>query len=182
LFEGPIDPHKHKPNPKRRTARITLRSQDQVERRYKRIDRLTDEKTNESRKMSTPTTRTIFPGKLAWAGASLIAAVGLIHLLEAPEELEEVTYLGLQFVANFGGAIVAAIGIYRNYRWGWGLGTLVTGGAFAGYVISRTISLPGMPVEEWLEPLGVLSLLVEGLFIGLWLAIFARPSKEARMD
>ena len=146
------------------------------------MNRLTDERATESRKTSIPTNRTIFPGKLAWAGASLIAAVGLIHLLEAPEELEEVTYLGLQFVANFGGAIVAAIGIYRNYRWGWGLGTLVTGGAFAGYVISRTISLPGMPVEEWLEPLGVLSLLVEGLFIGLWLAIFARPSKEARMD
>jgi hypothetical protein len=32
--------------------------------------------------------------------------------------------------------------------------------------------LPGLPVEtEWLEPLGVLSLLVEGLFVGLYLAI-----------
>jgi hypothetical protein len=35
---------------------------------------------------------------------------------------------------------------------------------------------------ESIEPLGVLSLLVEGLFIGLWLAIFARPAKEVRMD
>jgi hypothetical protein len=37
-----------------------------------------------------------------------------------------------------------------------------------GYVISRTVGLPGLPaVEEWLEPLGLLSLLVEGLFVGL---------------
>jgi hypothetical protein len=99
-----------------------------------------------------------------------------------PEELEEATYLGLLFVANVGGAVVAAIGIYRNYRWGWGLGALVAGGAFAGYVISRTIGLPGMPVEDWLQLLGVLSLLVEGLFIGLWLANFARPAKGVMMD
>ena len=146
------------------------------------MDGFTDERATENRKMSTPTNRTNFPGKLAWVGASLIAAVGLIHLLEAPEELEEATYLGLLFLANSGGAVVAAIGIYRNYRWGWRLGTLVAGGAFAGYVISRTIGLPEMPVEEWLEPLGVLSLLVEGLFIGLWLAIVARPAKEVRMN
>jgi uncharacterized membrane protein YfcA len=132
--------------------------------------------------MSTLTKRIISPDKLVWAGASLIVALGLIHLLEAPEELEEVTYLGLLFLANFGGAVVAAIGMYRNYRWGWSLGALVAGGAFAGYVISRTIGLPGMPVEEWLEPLGVLSLLVEGLFIGLCLTIFVRLAKEVRMD
>ena len=115
------------------------------------------------------------------AGASLIAAVGLIHLLEAPEELEEATYLGLLFLANFGGAVVAAIGIYRGHKWGWGLGVLLAGGAFVGYVISRTLGLPGMPVEEWLEPLGVISMLVEGLFLGLGLAIFAHPAK-ARID
>jgi uncharacterized membrane protein YfcA len=131
------------------------------------MDRLTDERTTESRKTSTPINRTTFPGKLAWAGASLIAAVGLIHLLEAPEELEEATYLGLLFLANFGGAVVAAIGIYRGHKWGWGLGVLLAGGAFVGYVISRTLGLPGMPVEKWLEPLGVTSLLVEGLFLGL---------------
>jgi hypothetical protein len=146
------------------------------------MDRLTNERVTESRKTSTPINRTIFPGKLAWAGASLIAAVGLIHLLEAPEELEEATYLGLLFLANFGGAVVAAIGIYQGHKWGWGLGALLAGGAFVGYVISRTLGLPGMPVEEWLEPLGMISLLVEGLFMGLVLAIFVRPAKEARID
>ena len=146
------------------------------------MDRLTDERATESRKTSTPINRTTFPGKLAWAGASLIAAVGLIHLLEVPEELEEATYLGLLFLANFGGAVVAAIGIYRGHTWGWGLGALLAGGALVGYVISRTLGLPGMPVEAWLEPLGVLSLLVEGLFIGLGLAILARPAMEARID
>jgi uncharacterized membrane protein YfcA len=112
------------------------------------MDRLTEEKITRRRKTSTPTSRTIFQGRFAWAGAALIAAVGLIHLIGAPEELEEVTYLGLLFLANFGGAVVAAISIVRNHRWGWGLGALVAGGAFAGYVISCTIGLPGLPVED----------------------------------
>src|SRR5215217_1162601 len=111
------------------------------------MDRLTDERATESRKTSTPINRTIFPGKLAWAGASLIAAVGLIHLLKATEELEEATYLGLLFMANFGGAVVAAIGRYRGYKRGWGRGAELAVGAFTGYVSSRTIVLPGMPVE-----------------------------------
>ena len=39
-------------------------------------------------------------------------------------------------------------------------------------MISRTVGLPGLPVEtEWLEPLGVLSLVVEALFVGVYLAI-----------
>jgi hypothetical protein len=42
-------------------------------------------------------------------------------------------------------------------------------------VISRTVGLPGLPVEtEWLEPLGVLSLAVEALFVGVYLAIGRR--------
>ena len=133
--------------------------------------------------MSTLTKRNISPDKLVWTGASLIVALGMIHLLEAPEGLEEAAYLGLLFLANFGGAVVAAIGIYRNYRWGWLLGVMLAGGAFVGYVLSRTVGLPGLPVEEeWLEPLGMLALLVEGLFVGLWLTIFARPAKEVGMD
>ena len=121
-------------------------------------------------------------GRLVGAGISLIVVVGLIHLIGAPEDLEEAPYQGLLFLANFFGAILAAIGIYRGRSWGWGLGAMVSVGAFAGYVISRTIGLPGLPVEEeWLEPLGVLSLLVEALFVGLCLTIL-RPAKEARMD
>jgi hypothetical protein len=87
------------------------------------------------------------------------------------------------FLANFFGALLAAIGIYRGNRWGWSLGVLVAGGAFVGYVVSRTVGLPGLPVEEeWLEPLGLLSVLVEALFVGLSLTIFVRPAREARID
>jgi uncharacterized membrane protein len=84
------------------------------------------------------------------------------------------------YLANFVGALTAAIGIYRGRIWGWSLGALVAGGAFVAYVISRTVGLPGLPVEEeWLEPLGLLSLLVEALFVGLYLTIFIRPTADS---
>jgi hypothetical protein len=80
------------------------------------------------------------------------------------------------FLANFFGAVMAAIGIYRGRSWGWSLGALVSVGAFVGYMISRTVGLPGFPVEEeWLELLGSLSLLVESLFVGLFLTVFVLP-------
>ena len=133
--------------------------------------------------MSTLAIRgTTVSDKLVGAGISVIVIVGLIHLIDAPGDLEEAPYQGLLFLANFFGALMAATGIYRGHRWGWSLGAVVAGGAFVGYVISRTIGLPGMSVEKWLEPLGLLSLLVEGLFIGLCLTIFVRSAKEASID
>ena len=118
--------------------------------------------------------------RLVGAGISLIVVVGLIHLINSPGDLEEGSYTGLLYLANYFGAILAAIGIYRGRSWGWSLGALVSVGAFAGYVISRTIGLPGLPVEEeWLEPLGLLSLLVEALFVGLYVMVSVHPTSDS---
>jgi hypothetical protein len=139
------------------------------------MDTITGEKPVESKLGSG----SIVPAGLAGAGIALILVVGLIHLIDAPEDLEEGSYLGFLFLANFLGALVASVGIYRGNRWGWVLGLLVAGGAFAGYVISRTAGLPGLGVEEeWLEPLGVLSLVVEALFVGVFLTILVRPQRR----
>jgi hypothetical protein len=122
-------------------------------------------------------------GRLVGAGVSVIVIVGLIHLINSPGDLEEGSYTGLLYLANFVGAILAALGIYRGRSRGWSLGALVSVGAFVGYVISRTVGLPGLPVEEeWLEPLGVLSLLVEALFVGLYLMVFVRPTGGSGAD
>ena len=144
------------------------------------MDTFTKARTAQS-KISAATGRgALVPAGLVGAGISLIVVVGLIHLINSPEDLAEGSYTGLLYLANFFGALVAAVGIYRGSRWGWALGFLVAAGAFGGYVISRTVGLPGLPVEtEWLEPLGVLSLLVEGLFVGVYLAILAHPKEES---
>jgi hypothetical protein len=108
---------------------------------------------------------------LTLVGIVLITLEGLIHLIGAPDSFEDATYMGLSFLAIVLGAAVASVGIYRGQRWGWSFGALIAGSALVGYVISRTTGLPGLPAEEWLEPLGMLSLLVEGLFVGLYVTV-----------
>jgi hypothetical protein len=110
------------------------------------------------------------------AGIALILVTGAIHLIDAPGSFGDATYKGWLFVANGTAAIVAAFGIYRGERsWGWGLGVLAAGGALVGYVISRTVGLPGLAPDVWLEPLGILSLMVEATFI----VLFAQSRREA---
>ncbi|MDQ3912056.1 MAG: hypothetical protein M3305_09875, partial [Actinomycetota bacterium] len=53
------------------------------------------------------------------AGLLLISVAGLIHLITAPEHYEEATYIGVLFSANLFGALLAAVGIYRDELWGW---------------------------------------------------------------
>jgi uncharacterized membrane protein YfcA len=131
--------------------------------------------------MSTlPIRDTTVSDTLVGAGISLIVIVGLIHLINSPEDLVAGSYTGLLYLANFVGAITAAISIYRGRSWGWSLGALVAGGAFVAYVISRTVGLPGLPVEEeWLEPLGLLSLMVEALFVGLYVMVSVGPTGDS---
>lgn len=103
---------------------------------------------------------------LRWLGIVLIIVTGLIHLAEGPEYLEESTVIGVLFFLNMAGAVVSAIGIYRGSRsWGWGLGLFVAGGAIVAYILSRTTGFLGFYDDEWLEPLGIISLLVEAAFL-----------------
>lgn len=115
---------------------------------------------------------------LVWSGIILVLATGLIHLIEGPENYEEAAYKGILFFLNAAGAIVAAIGIYRGERlWGWSLGLVIAGGALVMYIISRTIGLPMIGVDdEWFEPMGVASLIVEGLFVILYAYVMTRST------
>src|SRR5713101_2366046 len=101
------------------------------------------------------------PTAVQGAGIALILVTGAIHFIDAPGSFGDATYKGWLFVANGIAAFVAAFGILRGRGWGWVLGLLVAGGALVGYVVSRTVGLPGLEPDVWLEPLGVLSLTVE---------------------
>jgi hypothetical protein len=107
---------------------------------------------------------------LRWAGATLIFLIGGAHMLIAGEHFLAATYLGILFLANFAGAIVAAFALYWSpNRWGWLLGDAVAGGAFVGFIASRTIGLPGFEEEigRWFSIAGLLCLMTEGAFVSL---------------
>ena len=110
-------------------------------------------------------------------GTALIAFIGLIHLLVVPEYFGFATYLGLLFILNALGAFASAVGIYLRKWWGWPLGVVMAGGAFFMYVESRTVGLP-MLNEGWLDPPGVLSLVVEAVFVVVYLSRVRRRAPQ----
>ncbi len=121
------------------------------------------------------------PTALTLAGIALLALIGLIHLIEAPDQFSDATYKGLLFLANAAGCVVALAGVWRRERWGWGLGALIAAATVIGYVWSRTIGLPGLPVDpDIFEPLGVVSVIAELAFAGLAIAVLSRrPAANA---
>ena len=129
--------------------------------------------------------------KRKWSGQSLlvgaatilILVTGLIHLVQVPGQFSEVTYLGTLFFLNAAGAALAAVGIYRGTKtWGWGLGLFVAGGALVMYIVSRTVGLPGLEGQDWFEPIGILSLIVESLFIVLSIIYLIRYPKAQTLE
>ncbi len=107
---------------------------------------------------------------------ALIVVTGLIHFIGAPDNFSESAYKGILFLLNGVAALVAAVGIYRGSKtWGWGLGAAVAGGALVMYIVSRTLGLPGLGVDDdWFEPIGLLSLFVEGAFVAIAGAVLSR--------
>ncbi|MBI1279935.1 MAG: hypothetical protein GC179_17545 [Anaerolineaceae bacterium] len=121
------------------------------------------------------------PSIIMGAAIALIVVTGLIHLVTAPENFDEAAYKGMMFMVNGVAALIAAAGIYRGSKtWGWGLGLLVAGGAIVMYVVSRTIGLPGIGIDDaWFEPIGVLSLLVEGIYVVLAIKVLGQRQSIA---
>jgi hypothetical protein len=139
--------------------------------------------SSESGKHSMSTRRT--SEGFRWAGVLLLLACALIHLISAPDHLQEATYVGVLFLANSVGALLAAYGIYRDRLWGWLLGALVAGGAFVMFLVSRLIGLPGYQehVGMWIgdsfgDRLGIPSLFVEVPLVVLSAIVVARYLRQ----
>ena len=107
----------------------------------------------------TQTTRRLAAGSLG--------IVGLIHLILAPEYFSEQAYIGVLFVL---GAIVLGAFAVRLWRSddvpAWLLGALTMAAMGVGFVLSRTIGLPGFHESEW-ELSGLICLVLEAGFVGL---------------
>ncbi|GAB4196013.1 MAG: hypothetical protein OHK0022_13170 [Roseiflexaceae bacterium] len=113
---------------------------------------------------------------MVWAGIALILLTGLVHLVEAPAYFTKAAYVGILFLLNGAGAALTALGVYRGGKdIGWGLGLLIAASSLAAYVVSRTIGLPGLEVEPWGDPAGVVSLIAEGLFVLLAIRALTLP-------
>jgi hypothetical protein len=99
-----------------------------------------------------------------------LAGVALIHLLDSPGTFDEQAYKGWLYVGLITGSLVTAAALIRSSdSRAWLAGALLPLGALAGFVISRTVGLPGGAddIGNWTETLGLASLFVEGSLVAL---------------
>jgi Na+/proline symporter len=106
--------------------------------------------------------------------AAVVVALGgmaLVHLLDVEDRLAEVPYLGYLFSAIIVVSLILAGVLMRSDdRRAWAAAGLVAGATIVGYVITRTVGMPndeGADIGNWTEPLGLASLLVEGIVVVL---------------
>ncbi|MGD1218521.1 MULTISPECIES: hypothetical protein [Streptomyces] len=92
----------------------------------------------------------------------------VLHTILVPDHLEEMFYIGVLFAVGSAvmlGVAVALI-LMKRALIAWLTGALVSLGMIVGFVLSRTVGLPGGYYEPgWEPPYGPLSVLVEALFV-----------------
>jgi drug/metabolite transporter (DMT)-like permease len=107
--------------------------------------------------MTSPTLRHI--------SAAALAVVGVIHLVLAPEYFQQQAYLGVLFILGGVALAVFAVRLWRaDDTPSWLLGALIMAGMGVGFVLSRTVGLPGFKETEW-ELSGLICLVLEAGFV-----------------
>ncbi|MEU1202567.1 hypothetical protein ABZ446_41000 [Streptomyces sp. NPDC005813] len=101
-------------------------------------------------------------------GVCCAVANTVLHTVLVPDHLEEMFYIGVLFAVGSAvmlGVAVALI-LMKRALIAWLTGALVSLGMIVGFVLSRTVGLPGGYDEPgWEPPYGPLSVLVKGLFV-----------------
>ncbi|TFC77217.1 hypothetical protein E3O45_07590 [Cryobacterium sp. TMS1-20-1] len=103
-----------------------------------------------------------------------LAVIGAIHILDLPGKFAETPYLAFAYI---GIIIAVAVLIERVLVVGSRIDFLgaaaLSAAVIVGFVINRTVGMPMAmgDIGNWLEPLGLLSLVVE--FFAIWQALVA---------
>jgi len=103
-------------------------------------------------------------------GAVGLAAIALIHLLDAPGKLSETPYMFWMYLTLITGCVIGAALLLRGTaRLGWLATIALSLSPLGGFVLDRTTGLPGATgdIGNWTEPLGLASLFVEACVIAL---------------
>jgi hypothetical protein len=111
-----------------------------------------------------------------------LVVIALIHILQTPTAFSEAGYLGGLFIAAAVAAILLAGVLTRTGDpRAWAAAGALAGLILLGYVISRSIGLPGFTsdIGEWAETPGLASMVVEGLVVTVSAMVLASPEGVA---
>ena len=105
---------------------------------------------------------------LRGAAAVGLVTVGVIHALEIQGQLSGAVWLTVGFCLLAAGAPLVSLWLLVQPALpSWALTGLVGLGAAAGYILTRSLAMPGDPDDRgnWLEPLGLAALIIELLIV-----------------
>ena len=122
------------------------------------------------------------PAVRASAAIGLIT-VGIIHVLEIQRQLSGAAWLTAGFALLAACAPVAGLWLLaRPSSAAWGFSGVVCFLAAAGYILTRSVAVPGDPADRgnWLEPLGVAALFTEGIVTILAVLVLASMATPGR--
>lgn len=114
-------------------------------------------------------------------GVLLSLAVVVVHVIDQGglPGSKDPGYVGIGYYAlEIAGIVAAGLLLSRLARTGWFLAIGVAVGPLVGYLLSRGPGLPDYDDDRgnWTEPLGLLSLVVEGILLILSVTAFLRSS------
>jgi hypothetical protein len=95
-----------------------------------------------------------------------LLGIALIHLLDLQSKLSETPYLGALYILLIAASVVVATALmHTDDRRTWRAAGGIAAITLVAYVVNRTMGMPGATddVGNWLEPLGLASLFVEGV-------------------
>jgi hypothetical protein len=99
-----------------------------------------------------------------------MAAIAVIHILDAPGTFEGVKYIFWLYIAIIVGAIPFSILLLQwPSRLAWIGPALLAAGPLIGFLLTRSVGLPGDSddIGNWLESLGLASMFVEVAVLSL---------------
>jgi hypothetical protein len=110
------------------------------------------------------------PGDPALRGAAAVGlvTVGVIHALQIQGQLSSAVWLTIGFCLLAGFAPLAGLWLLvQPTLASWTFAGLVSLFAALGYVLTRSVAVPGDPGDRgnWLEPTGLASLIIEWLLV-----------------
>jgi hypothetical protein len=105
-----------------------------------------------------------------------LGGIAIVHVLDLQGKLDELPYVGVMFIGLIATSLVLAEALIRtDDARAWLAAGALAAATMVGYGVSRTTGLPGdhdSDVGNWLEPLGLTSLLIEGVVVLLAIARF----------
>jgi hypothetical protein len=133
--------------------------------------------THDARSLAMPVTHAAIDDAVSRTVAIAgLMGVAVIHVLQLPDAFSETFYLGLLFVGAVVGAVLVAAALTRmSSRDVWTAAAALPALILLGYLLSRTTGLPDATndVGEWDEPLGLVSMVAEGLVVCVSGAVLA---------